>query len=199
MDLKSTAEKIIRLKNADLELRERLVRNGELGAGYHEEMQNLHIRNSEILGEIIDRTGYPTVEKMGEEASEAAWMVIQHAIARPDFMRRCLKLLEDSAPETHIEKINIAYLYDRIAVFEDRPQLYGTQFDWDENGQLSPNAYDDLNKVNERRKSLGLNSLEEQTVLIRNRALKENQNPPADLKQRKAEMEAWKKSVGWTT
>lgn len=196
MDLKSTAKKIIRLKNADLELRERLVRIGELGA-YHEEMQNLHIRNSEILDEIIDRIGYPTAEKMGEEASEAAWMVIQHAIARPDFMRKCLKLLEDSAPETRIERINIAYLSDRIAVFEGRPQLYGTQFDWDENGQLSPNAYDDPNKVNERRKSLGLNSLEDQTTLIRSRVRKENQHPPADLKKRNEEMEAWKKSVGW--
>ncbi len=197
MDFKNITEKIISLKNADLELRDQLIRSGELGNGYHEEMQALHNKNAEILEEIIDHIGYPTTEKVGIEASEAAWLVIQHAIGSPDFMRKCLKLLENSVSKTKVETINMAYLSDRIAVFEGRPQLYGTQFDWDENGQLSPNIYDDLNKVNERRKSLGLNSLEEQTASIRNRTQKENQQPPADLKQRNEEMEAWKKSVGW--
>lgn len=199
MDSKRIAEKIIYLKNADLKLRDQLIRNGELGNGYHKDMQALHNKNAEILDEIIGHIGYPTVEKVGHEAADAAWMVIQHAIARPDFMKKCLKLLEDSAPETNPEKINIAYLSDRIAVFEDRPQLYGTQFDWDEDGQLSPNVYDDLNKVNQRRQLLGMNSLEDQTNLIRSRARKENQHPPEDLEQRNEEMEACKKSVGWTT
>jgi hypothetical protein len=199
MNFKSIAEKIIRLKNADLKLRDKLIRKEEPDTGYHEEMQALHHKNAEILNDIIDSIGYPTAEKVGQEAADAAWMVIQHAIVRPDFMRKCLKLMEDSIPEIHAQRINIAYLSDRIAVFKGRPQFYGTQFDWDKNGQLSPDAYDDLNKVNERRKSLGLNSLEEQTALIRNRARKENQCPPADLKQRNEEMEAWKKSVGWIT
>lgn len=197
MDIKNIAQEIIRLKNADLELRNRLLRNGELGAGYNQEMQNLHCKNAEQLDEIIGRIGYPTIEKVGKEAAEAAWLVIQHAIAKPDFMRKCLKFLEDSTPEENAERINIAYLADRIAVFEGRPQLYGTQFDWDENGRLSPNCYDDLNKVNERRKSLGLNSLEDQTAIIRDHAQKESQHPPDDLKKRNEEMEAWKRSVGW--
>lgn len=199
MDFKNIAENIIRLKNADLEFRDRLLRNGELGHGYHEEMQAIHHENADILDKIIDRIGYPTAEKVGGEAADAAWMVIQHAIGQPDFMRKCLKMLEDSTPETLAEKINIAYLSDRIAVLERRPQLYGTQFDWDENGQLSPNVYDDLNQVNQRRESLSLNSLEDQTALIRSLAIKENRHPPADLTQRNKEMEAWKKSVGWIT
>lgn len=200
MNFKSIAKKIIRLKNADLQLRDEFIRKGELGNGYHEEMQALHHKNAEALNEIIDSIGYPTAGKVGKEAADAAWMVIQHAIVRPDFMRKCLKLMENSIPEkSHAERINTAYLSDRIAVFEGRPQLYGTQFDWDENGQLSPNVYDDPDQVNERRKSLGLNSLEDQTSLIRSRARKENQQAPADLKQRNQEMEAWKKSVGWIT
>ncbi len=199
MNFKSVAEKIISLKNADLELRDELIRKAELGNGYHEGMQALHHKSAEILDEIIGHIGYPTAEKVGKEAADAAWIVIQHAIARPDFMRKCLKLLEDSNPETRVGKINIAYLSDRIAVFEGRPQLYGTQFDWDDNGNLSPNIYDDLNKVNERRKSLGLNSLDDQIISIRNRAQKEGQQPPSNLKERNEEMEAWKKSVGWIT
>ncbi len=197
MDFKSIIEKIISLKNADLELRDQLIRSGELGNGYHKEMQALHHKNAEILEEIIDHIGYPATEKVGTEASEAAWLVIQHAIGSPDFMRKCLKLLENSVSKTKVETINMAYLSDRIAVFEGRPQLYGTQFDWDENGQLSPNPCDHPDQVNERRIVLGLNLLEEQTRIIRNRARKENRYPPEDLKQRNEEMQAWKKSVGW--
>lgn len=199
MKYKNMAEEIIRLKNADLELRNRLIRNGELQAGYHHEMQDLHNKNAGILDKIISHIGYPTADKVGEEAAEAAWLVIQHAIARPDFMKTCLKLLEDSASKNKSEKINMAYLADRIAVLEDRPQLYGTQFDWDENGQLSPNPCDHPDQVNERRIALGLTLLEEQTQIIRSRARKENRYPPQNLKQRNEEMQAWKKSVGWTS
>lgn len=84
-----------------------------------------------------------------------------------------------------------------IAVFENRPQQYGTQFDWDGDGQLSPNTMDSLEKANERRKAIGLNSIEEQTALMRQRAHGENQTPPADFEARKKEMEAWQKKAGW--
>ena len=92
---------------------------------------------------------------------------------------------------------NLAYLADRIATFENKPQLYGTQFDWDENGELSPNDFDDINKVNQRRKSIGLKTTEEQTEILRTQAKHENHLPPKDLIQRKTEMENWKKLVGW--
>lgn len=198
MDFKSIAEQIISLKNADLELRDRLIKSGKLGEGYDEAMKRLHTRNAEILDGIIDRIGYPTADKAGEEAVEAAWLVIQHSINHPCFMKKCAKLLAAAVDENKAEKLSLAYLMDRIAVFEGKPQQYGTQFDWDENGLLSPKFYDSLNQVNERRKSVGLNTLEEQTAVIRKRAQEENQQPPKDPEKRKQEMEAWKKAVGWT-
>jgi len=47
-----------------------------------------------ILNDIIEKIGYPTVEKVGEEASEAAWLIIEHSIGQPNFMRKCAELLE---------------------------------------------------------------------------------------------------------
>ena len=76
---------------------------------------------------------------------------------------------------------------DRIAVFEDKSQHYGIQFDWDENGTLSPNKFDNITKVNVRRKSIGLNILKEQTEIIRKQAKTENQSPPKDFEKRKQE------------
>lgn len=191
------AKNIIELKNADLALRDELIQRGRLNEGYDEEMKALHNRNAIALNAIINYIGYPTITKVGKEASEAAWLVIQHAIDQPQFMKRCVQLLQTAVHENEADPKSLAYLSDRIAVFEGKPQSYGTQFDWDENGDLSPNAFDNLLEVNKRRKMLGLNTLEEQTELIRRNARNENQYAPKNFEERKREIEVWKKSVGW--
>jgi hypothetical protein len=198
LDYQRIGDEIIDLKNADLALRDELVQSGQISEGYHPGMKAMHDRNAELLNNIIDRIGYPTIGKVGKEASEAAWLVIQHSIGKPAFMKKCLILLERAVNEHKAEPRNLAYLSDRIAVFEGRPQLYGTQFDWDESGLLSPSRYDDVTKVNERRRSIGLNTLEEQTEIIRRNAMKENHTPPSDLAKRKEEADVWSRQVGWS-
>lgn len=197
MVYKSIAEKIVDLKNADLALREKLIQSRQLSNGYNEEMKELHNRNAKILSDIIDIIGYPTIDKVGKEANEATWLIIQHSIGQPEFMKKCAKLLEEAVSENKADPKSLAYLTDRIAVFEGKEQLYGTQFDWDEQGNLSPNPFDDLNKVNKRRKSIGLNTLEEQTDIIRKQAENENQLPPPNFIKRKREIEEWKRNAGW--
>jgi hypothetical protein len=113
-------------------------------------------------------------------------------------MKKSAELLKSAVNENKADPKSLAYLTDRIAVLEGNPQLYGTQFDWDEHGNLSPNPFDDLNTVNKRRKSIGLNTLEEQIEIIRRQAKNENQSPPKDIENRKQEIEEWKKNVGWT-
>lgn len=198
MDTNEMAQEIIKLKDQDLAYRSRLLREGKLGEGYHPEMARVHLRNAEALDAIIASAGYPTPDKVGEEASEAAWLIIQHAIASPQFMRKCRRLLAEAVREGKSDPKHLAYLTDRIAMLEGKPQRYGTQFDWDENGMLSPSYFDDLNAVNRRRKALGFGTLEEQTELIRARAAREKQTPPAHPEKRKREFEEWRKKMGWT-
>lgn len=198
MPLANIANKIIALAKADLRLRDELINSGALYEGYHKEMEQLHIANSIALNEIIDSIGYPTIDKVGKEASEAAWLVIQHSISQPHFMKKCRDLLEEAVNENNADPVNLAYLSDRIAVFEEKPQLYGTQFDWDENGELSPTLFEDLTTVNQRRQSIGLNSLEDQTEIIRKQAKENNQSLPEDLEKRKRDIQEWKQKVGWT-
>ncbi|TXF91050.1 hypothetical protein FUA23_04400 [Neolewinella aurantiaca] len=188
---------IIALKDADLQLRSRLMKSGRLNEGYDAEMNELHDANADALNEIIDSIGYPTTDKVGKEASEAAWLVIQHAIGKPDFLRKCARLLEEAVAAGDANPVGLAYLTDRIAVFEEQPQRYGTQFDWREDGQLWPQACDDLVLVDERRKAIGLNTLAEQTKLIRYQAEQENHSPPSDLTQRTQALREWKERVGW--
>ena len=71
------------------------------------------------------------------------------------------------------------HLDDRIAFNERRPQKYGTQFDWDENGQMSPHAVDDFKAVDRRRRTLGLTPFADQIAHMREAWRTSNERPPA--------------------
>ena len=166
MNRENPAEELIRMKQHDLEVRQRLLDAGKLQEGYAPEMEAVHLRHSRRLEEILAETGYPSIRKVGREASEAAWFLIQHSISRPDFMRRMLALLRSLPPE-EIDAKQTACLEDRIRMYEGKKQLYGTQFDWDEEGRLSPVPCDDLRRVAERREKLGFPPLEQQIDRMR--------------------------------
>jgi hypothetical protein len=197
MDYDKISNKIIGLKNKDDKLRAELIRKRALSNGYNQEMEALHNSNAKELNQIMEKIGFPTSDKVGEEASRAAWLIIQHSIGQPDFMKKSAELLKKAIEENKADPLSLAYLTDRIAVFEGKPQPFGTQFDWDENGEMNPNQIDDMAKVNQRRKALGLNTLEEQIKIMANRVKDENQRPPKDLEERKREYDRWRKSVGW--
>lgn len=193
--MKNYSDSIIRLKEKDLKFRVHLLQENLLSEDYHSEMEKIHHDNAVKLKHIIKEIGFPTIPKVGQEAYEAAWLVIQHAISLPIFMKSCLQLMKKE--KKGVNPIDIAYLEDRICFFENKPQLYGTQFDWDENGILSPAHYDDLEKVNKRREKLHLNTLEQQTSHLRSEAKLENENPPTDWFQKQLKFEEWRKKTGW--
>lgn len=197
MNLNKISQTILRLKEKDDQFRAKLIENGTLSNGYDREMKAIHNSNAKELSRIMDAIGFPTADKIGEEASSAAWLIIQHSIEQPDFMRKCATRMEKEIESGQADQINFAYLTDRIAVFEGKSQFYGTQFDWDENGEMSPVHVDDHDTVNNRRKAIGLNTLDEQIKVMRERVEAENQRPPKNFGERQREYNAWRKSVGW--
>jgi len=188
-------KRIIELSEKDLELRTKLIKEEKLSENYNSEMEALHNKNAEELQQLIEKFGFPFEQIVGKKAANAAWLIIQHSISKPEFMRYCKAKMEENKVDCN--KIHLAYLIDRIAFFEGKQQLFGTQFDWNENNKLVPIEYDTINLVNQRRKSIGLNTLEEQTKIIRDSAISENQKPPHDYKKRKKEFDFWRKKVGW--
>lgn len=50
-------------------------------------------RNTARLKEIVDQIGWPTISKVGADASHAAWLLVQHAYTEPQFMQSCLELM----------------------------------------------------------------------------------------------------------
>ncbi len=191
------AERIIGMQKADFKLRDELIHENYNNETYHPLMEQMHNLHADELEYIISLYGYPTIERMGEEACEAAWLIIQHAIGRPGFMKRCLRLIKDAVESNNAPAWHYAYLSDRLAVMEEKPQLYGTHYDWDENLEMSILPVDDVVKVNERRKSLGMNSIEDRQREIREQILLEGRKPPQDLLSRKVALASWKRRVGW--
>jgi hypothetical protein len=89
----------------------------------------------------------------------------------------------------------MAMMLDRIRTYEGRPQVYGTQFDWDDEGRLSPRLIEDREGVDKRRQEVGLEPLEAATERLRSRDTA--QSRPADLAEHKRRMDEWAQQVGW--
>lgn len=188
---------LIAMADEDSRVRAGLAASGELFQGYAPRMAEVHRRNAEALDAIIQQHGWPGKSLVGEDGAEAAWLVLQHAIADPALQRKCLPLLRESAASGEVKAAHVAYLEDRICAFEGRPQRYGTQFDWDEHGQLSPWTLQDPERVDTYRASVGLGPLALRMEQARKAAEAEGETPPADFKKRQKEKEAWATSVGW--
>jgi hypothetical protein len=105
------ADLIIDLKKKDLRLWDELINSGKLSDDYNEVMEELHNQHAYILNDIIDKIGYPTPDKVGKEASEAAWLIIQHSIGQPAFMKKCRDLLQQ-VNGNEANPIHLAYLTD---------------------------------------------------------------------------------------
>jgi hypothetical protein len=186
-------EKLLAMRKADEQAREELARTGELFEGYCPKMEKVHLENAAALEHMINENGWLGKSLVGSDGAEVAWLIVQHAISLPEFLRKCLKLIEKAVTENEAEPYQYAYLYDRIAAFENRPQKYGTQSDWNESGMMEVWKLEDAGKVNEYRARVGLKPLE--SLTWKNKDARENK--PVDFAARRAEFEAWAKQVGW--
>jgi hypothetical protein len=175
----SLREEFLVMASEDQRVRAELAADGSLFDGYHPRMAEVHRRNATRLAAIFDRHGWPVPALVGEDGAAAAWLVLQHAIGDPPLMRRGLELLSLLGPG-EVELARLAMLEDRVRAFEGRPQRYGTQYDWDEAGQLGPLPIEDSGLVDELRRSVGLGPLEENTQRIREQTARAGERPPPD-------------------
>lgn len=190
-------DELLLMRAEDERVREELAADGSLYDGYHPRMAEEHRRHGKRLAEIINDYGWAGKSLVGEDGAAAAWIIVQHAIANPALQRQCLRLIEEAVGQGEAPAWQFAYLADRIRVLEGRPQIYGTSFDWDERGEMSPCEIEDVGRVDERRRSVGLPPLAETVRCQRDGAARSNEPSPIDHQARRREMEEWARSVGW--
>jgi len=192
----SLREELLAMAGRDQAVCAELAADGSLFDGYHPRMEEVHRRNAQRLRAILEEFRWPGPCLVGEDGAAAAWLIVQHAIGDPSLMRLGLKLLEQAAPGD-VPRWHLAMLEDRICALEGRPQIYGTQYDWDHDGVITPLPIADPDRVNELRHSVGLGTLEENTRRMRESTFQGGERAPANWAERRRKKEEWERSVGW--
>lgn len=190
-------EELRAMVSEDRRVRAELAADGSLYGGYHPRMREVHDRNAARLHEIWADIGWPGRSIVGDDGSSAAWLILQHAIGQPEFQRAGLIALKKLALSGEVDAVQVAMLEDRICAFEGRPQLYGTQFDRDESGLLSPLPLDDRELVDARRAALDMPPLSDEIARHRAQSPAPEDLPPFDYEAYQAGRLEWLKQTGW--
>ncbi|MBL4699569.1 MAG: hypothetical protein JKX70_12130 [Phycisphaerales bacterium] len=117
--------------------------------------------HSERLKEIVDHIGWPSRDLVGLKATQGAYMVIQHAGHDIEFQNRCLAMMVDMVEQGDLPASYVALLTDRIRVFQDQPQVFGTQMAMlpNEHGLMVPTPtvpIEDPEHLDDRRRLMGM-------------------------------------------
>ena len=193
---KALAAKLRQLKARDEDTRAALLAADRLYGKYDESMQAIHRENAAALDDIVEEYGWPGTELVGEDGCRAAWLIAQHSICTPDLQRKFLGLLEEAAKRGDVPPRQVAMLTDRIRFNEDRPQVYGTVFDWDENGEFGCRVQD-RDGLEQRRKEAGLCPYAEALQLNRQAVEAEGGKPPPDYAAYRHGFLDWAAKAGW--
>jgi hypothetical protein len=151
---------LLAMKRVDEELHTQLSEAGALTGHYVPSLQAVHEKNAARLREILSEHGWPTATQVGSDGAYAAWLIVQHSIGEPKLQRAVLPMLEQEAASGCIPAWQPAYLADRIAMYEGRPQRYGTQWlDDTKDGRARPWPILEPDRVDSLRASVGLGPL----------------------------------------
>lgn len=187
---------LLAMYEEDLQMGDETIQVSSLYGGYDPHMEQLHRRNAKRLKEIIATHGWPGRSTVGSDGAAAAWFIARHAISDPPFQRKVLELLREAQKLGETPAMAIAFLEDLICMFEGRPQIYGTQFENDEqDGTLRPYRIADPENVNERRLAVGMNTIEERTLEMREAPQPEFD--PVKYAEYRRNYERWLRKVGW--
>ena len=83
------------------------------------------------LTKIIDKHGWLGKNIVGDKANQAIWLIMQHA--ELEIQEKYLPLLEESVTKGESQGWHLAFLEDRVLMYNKKKQKYGTQAIWDSN------------------------------------------------------------------
>jgi hypothetical protein len=128
-----------------------------LGQALWAEQMKLDSLNLQRVTEIIRKRGYPGRSLVGDEASSAAFFVLQHAPA--DILEKYNPYIQKAAGQGDLPKRHAAMMQDRLLMYKGNEQIYGTQvrrFQLNDGSRLSVVwPVKDPDKVNELRQEAG--------------------------------------------
>lgn len=136
----------------DIDFRRLSIADGRrVNAAIGEAIEPIDQANVEALLKILPEDGWFTISEVGAEASEAAFHIVQHSDLA--LRKQVLPRLERLAQSGEIDGIDYAFMFDRVAIGEGRPQRYGTQFRCVD-GKQESYPIESIEKAEELRRSL---------------------------------------------
>lgn len=187
-------QELIVAANNDKKIYKELFDAGEFNKpGYNPIMKKCHEENADLLEAFLDKYGWPFPKEYGQKAHKAAWFIAIHAISRPALIKKVAQIMHDAFKVKKISGKYYANFHDRIELYEGRQQLYGTHLYPSKNGWYAGNLKDP-ETVNDRRKSLGLQSLED---WIKESEQEGSGFADVDEDAYQKEFDQWCKETGW--
>ncbi|MDQ2794530.1 MAG: hypothetical protein M3Y12_11080 [Bacteroidota bacterium] len=115
--------------------------------------------NFPAVKKILAAYGYPTYTLVGQESAKHYFLLVQHSDFDLKFQQQVLKMMRREVTNKNASGQQYAALIDRIATNQGKPQVYGTQVLMSGNTKVKPCIAP--NKLDSRRKSVGLEPIEE--------------------------------------
>jgi hypothetical protein len=117
------------------------------------------------LEEIIQTYGWPTISMVGAEASETAFLIVQHADL--NYQKKYIPLLKQAAARKEARPDHVAMMEDRILMGEGKKQIYGTGLRTDDvTKELKLWPIENEEEVDARRAAVGLPPMAEYLKVI---------------------------------
>lgn len=115
--------------------------------------------NQQQLLAMLPAEGWFSISRYGRDGALAAFLIVQHSDI--SLWRRFLPTIEAMARTGEAEGGFFALMYDRLALNEGRPQRYGSQMTCRDGRWAVSEPVEDAAAIDAQRKSVGLNTLEE--------------------------------------
>lgn len=108
--------------------------------------------------EILDKHGWVGPDKVGGQANQTLFLVIQHADLATQ--QKYLPMMREAVKNKNANSNSLALLEDRVALREGRKQMYGSQIGYDDKTNKSyVLPLEDPDNVDKRRAEVGLGLL----------------------------------------
>jgi len=151
------AAELIRLGEQDQALRKTMPEKPD--AAFWKRMEEADRAREARLAQIIADKGWPLISQVGHEAANRAWLIAQHGSS--DFLKRCLVLMKAAAAGGEMTPRHLALSIDRVLTQDKQKQLYGSQFQTNEDGKTFLLPVEDFEHIDERRAGMGMESFDE--------------------------------------
>lgn len=148
-----------------------------LAARRIEQLEWVERTNAARLAQLLDGCGWPGPQ-VHPRAPGQAWALAQAASTDLRFQQRLLRHLEPAVARKEAPVHYLAITADRVALLEERPQLFGTQLRQVDACTWNYYPLDNREQVEIRRKEAGLPPLEDYKRGINDMIAKENCPPP---------------------